>query len=1144
VDVSVEKQWSRIILFIIITCSPLYSQTNGKIEAIRLFEKDVIINGENRKGPYLLPDSLIIKDSEKVFVGGELQNKERYELDFVNGELRFKDLIHGNVQIRILYKRLPFPLKKSYYRHPFQQRALTATMGAISPNQPENVREQQPDYASKLSKSGSITRGVTMGSDRGLKLNSSLNLNVSGKVADNVEVLAALTDQTTPIQPEGTTQNLQEIDKVFVQINAPHLSATMGDYQLSFSGPMFAQYNRKLQGALGKVSSNKLELTASGAVSKGKYLSMQLMGQEGFQGPYQLKGDRGQIDIIILAGTERVYIDGESMVRGETNDYIIDYTTAQITFTRRRLITSDSRIVVDFQYSDEKFRRNMYSLKSKASLWGERIKVGTTFLKEVDDKQNPLEFSLTEETIKILKLSGDDPQKAVLNGAKYTGPNKGYYVLSDDSSHFVFRGKDLGDYLVSFADVGQGNGDYEYKGIGQYEFVGKKNGRYGPVILLTTAKSHQVVDFDMELSPVSCLSLSGEMAVSSVDQNLYSSIDDADNQGIAQNWILNFKPDSLHFGGIKAGKMQLSGKMRSVQDRFQEIDRSTEIEYNRRWDLPELAKRGEQVHEFQGLYEPYKGFSLGGEYGNIKKGDYFKSNRWQFENRFGIARLPNYTYRIERIKTDHVQQNQNGDWMRQRGQVWYTIWKLKPLFDYEGEIKKENWSDSLYTGFKFDSYTAGIEVQPVAKLSMASKFSFRDDKVYIGMNKFQEKTKAVTQNYQLNLREYKSFAAQMEFTHRSKSYSDTSASNTKTDLAEMRVQINPWKRALNASWNYQISNTATAKKERVYIKVSRGDGNYLFDEKSNEYVNDPLGDYILRIFTTDEFVPVVELKTSSRLRLDPFRFWGQSKNRKKSRFEKIVTALSSETYVAIEERTQEKDVWEIYLLNLSHFQKEGVTIFGNRQLRQDLFLFENNRDFSIRVRSAFVDEKNNQFLEGGQDRLERENSVRITARFSNKSSSQTELIKKRTARFFHFSGRQNRDIYSNQLKTDISFRPINPLEVAIEARLALEEDRNYKVPTKIKAYSIIPHINYAVQSKGRLRGEVEWSYVAATPGDRVIPYEMADGRSLGRSIRWDLRFDYRFSQTIQATIAYTGRNEPERGQIIHSGRAQVTAAFQ
>ena len=86
-------------------------------------------------------------------------------------------------------------------------------------------------------------------------------------------------------------------------------------------------------------------------------------------------------------------------------------------------------------------------------------------------------------------------------------------------------------------------------------------------------------------------------------------------------------------------------------------------------------------------------------------------------------------------------------------------------------------------------------------------------------------------------------------------------------------------------------------------------------------------------------------------------------------------------------------------------------------------------------------------------------------------------------------------------------------------------------------------MTFSFRNKGRLRSEFEWSYVYVNPRDRVIPYEMANGRSPGQSVRWDIRFDYRISQVIQATFSYSGRNEPERDQIIHTGRAQVTAAF-
>jgi len=1138
------KRWILITVFLSVTYLPLFAQTSGKLESISLSEKDLLIAGEGRKGPYFLPDSLIVKDSEKVYINGRLLSGDDYQFNYIDGEIRFKMLVPKGAKIRIVYKRLPFTLKKQYQHHKLIRRVFGAPVESPADLGPRRPRTREEDFAAQLNKSGSITRGITVGSNRGLKVNSSLNINISGKVADNVEVVAALTDQTTPIQPEGTTQNLQEIDKVYVQIKAPNLSATMGDYNLDFSESQFARYSRKLQGAMGRASYKNFDVVVSGAVSRGKYYSMQFMGQEGNQGPYQLKGDRGQIDIIVLAGTERVYIDGELMVRGETNDYIIDYAAAQITFTRRRLITSDSRIVVDFQYSDEKFRRNIYAAQSHAKLWGDKLQLATTFLRESDDKDNPLDFTLNDEKLNILRQAGDDPQKSVVDGAQYVGEGNGRYI-KDEYNIFHYVGKDSGDYQVSFSDVGENQGSYRYKGAGIYEYVGENLGRYAPVILLPTAKSHNLLDFGMKLSPFSAFSLNGELALSSLDLNTYSSFDDDDNNGFAHNWQINVTPERIRFLGINLGKLDIKARVRTIQDRFKDIDRTTEIEYNRRWDLPTSAKRGENVRELQTTYQPFNGFSIGGELGSIRKGDYFRSRRWQVSSSLSRPKLPVYDYRIEKILRNSTNENQKADWLRQRGDIAYQIWKLKPTFSYEGEIKKENWSDSLYTGFKFDDFRAGLETRLGSKIVATTQFSQRKDKDYIGIDRFVDKSTATTQNYGLKLQQLGSLSASVEFTHREREYADPAISNKRTDLAEIRASFAPLKRAISARWNYQISNTATAKKERVYIKVSEGDGNYRFDEQLNEYVNDPLGDYIMRILTTDEFVPVVALKTSSRIRIDPRRYWGRLKRTgsKPGLLRRILSTVSSESYVALEERTQDKDVWQIYLMNTSRFRKPDMTIFGNMQFRQDLFLFEHNRNFSVRFRYRTRDEMNNQFLEGGQSRTENEKSVRLTTRLTNRWSSRSEFIKKRTARMFSYAGRQNRDIYSTQAKIDLSYRPKSQLELALGSRFSLDEDRYFTDPTRAKSVALAPRVNYSIRSRGRLRGELEWSYVDVTPKGRLIPYEMADGRSPGRSLRWDIRFDYRVSQTIQATFSYTGRSEPERNRTIHTGRAQVTAAF-
>ena len=363
-----------------------------------------------------LANKFVIPSSEIIYGDSiRLSPREDYDLHYSEGILVLRtkhslDSLRGKSTILIYYNSLPFSFRTSYSHRTFSilQDSTARRSGRIPTS--STVSTFGNIFGDELQKSGSIFRGFSVGSNRELTLNSGFRLQFAGKLSSDVEILAALTDENTPIQPEGNTQTLQELDKVFVEIRGTDYEATLGDFYLDMTGGEFGTLSRKLQGAKGGGSYSSKGATASatviGASARGKYNSNQFAGIEGVQGPYRLVGKNQERNIIVIAGTEKVYVDGMQMIRGETNDYAIDYASSEITFSSKRLVTSASRIVVDFQYTDRAYTRNFFAAEGKTNLFSEAVSLSVSYAREGDDQNAPIDISLSDSDKQILASAG------------------------------------------------------------------------------------------------------------------------------------------------------------------------------------------------------------------------------------------------------------------------------------------------------------------------------------------------------------------------------------------------------------------------------------------------------------------------------------------------------------------------------------------------------------------------------------------------------------------------------------------------------------------------------------------------------------------------------------------------------------------
>ena len=205
--------------------------------------------------------------------------------------------------------------------------------GSLYKIESENLQKKTAPFEG-LNTSGSITRGVTIGNNQNSVLNSNLDLQITGKLSEKVSLRASLQDNNIPLQDGGYSQKLDQFDNVFMELFSEKWNIRAGDVFLENHKSQFLNFNKKAQGIAASFDfgeeDNKTNIFASAALVKGQYAKSNFVGQEGNQGPYKLIGQSGELYVLVISGSERVYVNGILLKRGENNDYTIDYNAGEI----------------------------------------------------------------------------------------------------------------------------------------------------------------------------------------------------------------------------------------------------------------------------------------------------------------------------------------------------------------------------------------------------------------------------------------------------------------------------------------------------------------------------------------------------------------------------------------------------------------------------------------------------------------------------------------------------------------------------------------------------------------------------------------------------------------------------------------------
>ena len=464
-----------------------------------------------------------------------------------------------------------------------------------------------------------------MGNNQNTVVNSNLDLQITGKISDKVSLRASIQDSNIPLQEGGYSQKLDEFDQIFIELFATNWSVRAGDLFLENRTSKFLNFNKKVQG----ISTNfqfgteeaKTNIFAAAALVRGQYTKSVFVGQEGNQGPYKLRGPNNELYVLVISGSENVYVNGVLLKRGESNDYTIDYNAGEVTFTSLFPITSEMRINIEYQYSDRNYTR--FVTYAGANHETKKWSIGGYLYSENDVKNQPLQQNLSAEQAQILVGAGDNADLMTTPSAYVDSysENKILYKKSilNGVEIFVFsNNKEDELYNVKFSLLAENQGNYiltNASAVGKiYEYVapinGIKQGNYEPIIRLVSPTKIQIATVMGKFNPSEKTNVDFEIGLSNNDLNLFSGKDDGDNQGLAGK--INFKQRLFS----KKWNVDFFSNYQFIQKEFRTIERLFTIEFDRDWNLTnpignqsllisgltfQLPEKGNFTYQFENL---------------------------------------------------------------------------------------------------------------------------------------------------------------------------------------------------------------------------------------------------------------------------------------------------------------------------------------------------------------------------------------------------------------------------------------------------------------------------------------------------------------------------------------------------------------
>ena len=1044
-----------------------------------LFSQSTFINDTIRfqedKNKYILKNSFIYPESINISIDDK--NSLPDSVDYVNGiiywnnsHLASKSFI---VTYEIINKNLPLIIGPLWKDLP--------DLDLNMKNKPEKENYLQNKYIShnnKLYTSGTFNRQINIATNGMSEFTGGLNLNISGELDNNIMLSAVLSDQDMLIQPEGNTRNLEDIDQVYIALQHPNFSLDAGDIKYKNNISKLINIERNVIGINNNFKYKNFSGNGLISTTRGKYMSLDINGIDGVQGPYDLMSKESSKDISLISGSEKVWLDGEIMTRGANYDYVIDYSLAEITFTAKNLIHFDSDILLEYEYVDGLYTQKITSGTYKSNL-SKSFDIVTGFMREKDNAN-----SLSSDSELYQKIANGKVGDLIINGA-VTDSTGDYYLDGDifiyDPNRIV---NEYSRYKVTFTYNARGNYEKIISDAGQvyYQYydnisLGNKD-LYSPYQKISGPQSKDLYYAIGSYNLGDKISISTSISNSIRDNNILSGANKSTNGGLYE---FRIALDSIETEYVT---YTLSANNLIRDKNYSSVGLDRNAQYKRHWDLDSIGLVDESeftmnfflgVDDFSRTSFKYSGLDIG----------LIKKDRIAIDQKITSGILTGTNFQHQRVSSDI------GDYEYTNANIISNFGYFSPFFRFREETKSNTLS--------YDILGGGLNYQKENR-SMSLGIDKRKDKTVYQLNDNQYSEDFIT-SLQYNNQNRLGWKNNIILKKRIKKYGEE-LDNLDYVLGRMKMSYKRPSSPIYFELNTSTERTQNENYSIVYDSIGVGLGEYRYDRDFNAYIRDPNGSYISYTIPSGQRVDMININGFQKIVFDLQKIEGYPfiKFRMNTNYDYSGKRFNLKRF--IKPVVSYGDLYRSYIHNI-------IEVDWNLQRLMDRFRAYNIFSYDLQG----YDPRGNDLFENTETGLDCYLSISKNinlkiAGFSHSKNIESDFISIR-----------NRNIFGSWYQISMYTKNKGNLESDVTMRFGGDRGRFYADNFNCGGLGFEYNARFYLGQSGSIQTNVAWQRNKEDSGINILPPEALNGLTIGENININSRVNYFLKKDISLSLS-------------------------